>query len=44
LERHPSSITPKNPDLLQDWAASRGGEQVHPLTEEVLRAIEDVGE
>ena len=36
------SIRPQDPDVLKEWSASRGGEEVHPLTEQVLRAIEDV--
>jgi hypothetical protein len=36
------SIRPEDLALLEEWAASRGGETVHPLTQEILDAIIEV--
>lgn len=36
------SITPKDPNVMQEWIDSRGSDTVHPLTQELLDAVVDI--
>jgi hypothetical protein len=36
------SIGPRDPTLIDEWAAARGTGQIHPLTQAILDAVVDV--
>ena len=35
------SITPKDMSQMQGWINSRGGNEIHPLTEELMNSVVD---